>query len=60
VVARSAVGADWEQRFSASCGQMRLDAVIVATQGALTCGNVYKQRFCSSGRSVRDEEGRGC
>jgi hypothetical protein len=33
--------------------QLRRDAVrcvIVPVQEAVTCGNVYEQRFCSSGR----------
>src|SRR5580658_3963150 len=53
------VGADWEQRFPASCGQPRSGAVIVPAQEVLTCGNVLEQRFCPPARSVRDEEAFG-
>jgi hypothetical protein len=41
-------------------GQTRSGAVIVAVSVALTCSNVIKQRLCSPGRSVRDEEHPGC
>ena len=54
-----ALGAEWERRSAASCGQTRSDAVIVAVSIALTCSDVIKQRLCWSVRSVRDEEAAG-
>jgi hypothetical protein len=53
---RSAVGAEWEQRSAARCGQARSDAAIAPIKEAPTCGNVHEQRLCSPTRSVRDEE----
>jgi hypothetical protein len=50
-----AVGAEWDQRSAASCGQTRSDAVIVTVSKPLTRGNAIKQRLRWPERSVRDE-----
>lgn len=54
------LGADWEWRSAASCGQTRSDAAIVAVPSALTCGNAVKQRLCWPARPVRDKVLSGC
>jgi len=49
------LGAEWERRSAASCGQTQSDAAIVALSIPLTCENVLDQVFCWPERSVRDQ-----